>query len=1021
MIKVYFSILAFLFGAHTVVAQVQLKGKVRDVAGESLPGVSVYIRGTSAGTFTDAEGTYSLSIPASYRDSTLVFSMVGFANKQVKIGNNTVLDITLDEDALALAEVVVTGYSTQEKDKITGSVATVSAEALVKVPVPSIDQALQGRAPGVVVSQNTGAPGEGVSVRIRGVGSVNSGNYPLYIVDGVPTLDIANFPTQDIESISILKDASAAALYGARAANGVVIVTTKSGKSKTPVVSFSTQTGIQQPSRLIKMANTRDYVSIYNEAAANDNAGKTNPIFLRPLISDELAATLPDVNYVDAIMRDAVLQTHSISISGQENTTQYFISANYFGQEGIIKGSDYNRISGRVNLKTDVKSWLRTGLNVNLSKSETDLIGSSGDGAGGNGGSVVRYAFFRTPAIPIYDANGDFTDKPERFDFFGDGYSPVGMLAYNRNKRALDQVFGKAFLDIDVLKNLKLTSTFGFDINHVKQRRFDRNWGTDLRINNPNQLTVVDTRNNTYTWTNLLTYIIEKDDYNVTVLAGTEAIRVRSEELIGNERQFPDQTDNLVYLGNGLGQKVVDENTAGNALLSFFGRIDYDYKGRYNAAVTVRRDGSSRFGSENRWGNFYAASLGWRIDREAFMLDNRTFDKLFLRAGYGRIGNQEIGNYAYNDMIGSGYNYVLGDTRANGYAVSALGNANVRWESSNQLNAGVDIAVLDSRLEISLDVFDKVTSDLLVKQPIASSAGQADAPWVNNGKVRNRGLELAAAYSDAVGNLNYTVSANGALLQNEVLDVTTPIPGGAIGSDRIIMTEEGYPVGSFYMYEMEGVFQNNAQIFTHAYQGRTTAPGDVMYKDQNGDGLIDANDRAHVGSAIPKVTAGLNVSLGYRGWDLSLFFQGAYGQKIFSVLNRDIEGFYRAFNVTQRYFDNRWTGEGTSNEYPRASWDASGNNTKFSTRFLEDGSYTRLKNLQLGYSFSSDLLSKLRLNTVRIYFSATNLLTFSKYSGMDPEMTVSDNSKGEGDRANGMDWGTYPSAKSYNLGLNISF
>jgi hypothetical protein len=308
-----------------------------------------------------------------------------------------------------------------------------------------------------------------------------------------------------------------------------------------------------------------------------------------------------------------------------------------------------------------------------------------------------------------------------------------------------------------------------------------------------------------------------------------------------------------------------------------------------------------------------------------------------------------------------------------------------------------------------------------VKQPIASSAGQADAPWVNNGKVQNRGLELALNYENRIGRLNYTINANGATIHNEVLDVSSPIAGGAIGSDRIIMTETGYSVGSFYIYEMEGIFQDESQIFTHAYQGRNIKPGDVMYKDQNGDGVIDANDRTHVGSAIPKFTAGLNVGLNYKNWDMSVFFQGAYGQKIFSVLNRDIEGFYRAFNVTQRYYDNHWTGPGTSNEYPRASWDGSGNNTRFSTRFFEDGSYTRLKNLQVGYTIPASSLQRLRMTSVRIYFSATNVLTFTKYSGMDPEMTVSDNSRGEGDRANGMDWGTYPSARTYNLGLSLTF
>lgn len=1015
------TVFTFFILANWVYAQNVLQGTVQDTQGNPLPGANIYIRSTSVGTVSDAAGRFQLSIPEAYKDSTLVVSMVGYESHEMTVGSQTSVSVILTDDLKTLSEIVITGYTAQEKDKITGAVNTVSSESLSKLPVPSIDQALQGRAPGVVISQNTGAPGEGVSVRIRGVGSINSGNYPLYVVDGVPTLDISNFSPQDIESITVLKDASAAAMYGARAANGVVIVTTKSGNGHAPRIQFNSQVGFQRPSRLVKMADTQEYVSIFNEAAAADNSTKTNPLFFRPLITEDIQSTLPNVNYVDAIMRDAVIQSHSLSISGSEDKTQYFVSFNYFDQDGIIKGSDYNRISSRINLNTQVKRWLRTGVNLNIAKSTTDLIGSSGDGAGGNGGSVVRYAFFRTPAIPIYDENGNFTDKPARFDLFGDGYNPAGMLAYNRNKKNTDQLFGKLFFDFKLAERLKFTSTIGFDINRYNQRRFDRNWGTDNRINNPNQLSVWSNRYQTYTFTNLLTYNVALDDHHFNFALGTEAIKVKNEELYANEKNFPDQEDNLVYLGNGLGQKVNDENASGNSLLSYFGKVEYDFQEKYVASITLRRDGSSRFGPDNRWGTFYAGSLGWRVDKESFFVNNDLIDKLFIRAGYGKIGNQEIGNYAYTDMIGYGYDYVLGNAKANGYAVSSLGNNKVKWESSNQFNAGADLVLMQGKLSLSLDYFNKVTTDLLVKQPIASSAGLADAPWVNNGKVQNRGFEIAASYGGKAGDFNYKISANAATLHNEVLAINSPIAGGAIGSDKITYTEKGYPVGSFYLLKMEGVFQDQGQIFTHAFQGKTIAPGDVMYKDKDGDGDVDADDRMHVGSAIPKVTGGLNISLGFRNWDLSLFFQGAYGQKIFSVLNRDIEGFYRAFNVTQRYYENHWTGPGTSNEYPRASWDASGNNTKFSTRFLEDGSYTRLKNLQIGYSIPSTILDKVKITSLRIYFSGTNLLTFTKYSGMDPEMTVSDNSKAEADRAAGMDWGTYPSAKSYNIGVNLTF
>jgi TonB-dependent starch-binding outer membrane protein SusC len=997
-----------------------IKGSVKSTSGEPLTGASILVKGTSQGTVTDVDGNFQLQIAESDRSSVLVVSFIGFNSQELAIGDRTQFDIVLQEDLAQLEEVVITGYTAQDKEKITGAVNSVTGDMLAKLPVPSIDQALQGRAPGVVVSQNTGAPGEGVSVRIRGVGSINSANNPLYIVDGIPTFDLTGFSTQDIESINVLKDASAAAVYGARAANGVVIVTTKSGKSSQPQVTINSQVGIQRPSRLIEMTDTREYVNIYNEAAINDNATKTNPIFFRDLITDDISSTLPNVDYIDAILQDALLQTHSVSLSGGDDKTRYFISGNYFNQEGIIKSSEFERLSGRVNVNSKLKGWLSAGVNLNISKSTTDLIGSSGDGAGGNGGSVIRYAFFRTPAIPIYDANGEFTDKPDRFDLFGDGYSPVGMLAYNNNRRINNQVFGKVFLEIQPIENLKFISNIGVDINHQNQRRFDRNWGTANRINNPNQLSVWASRFQTFTFSNFATYDRSFDAHHFNFLIGTEAIKASAYGLFANERSFVDQDPNLVYLGNGLGLKINEESQSANSLLSFFAKVDYDWNEKYVASVTARRDGSSRFGPENRWGNFYAGSVGWRVDREPFLMDNSVIDKLFVRVGYGSIGNQEIQNYAYTVKLSSGYNYVFGDTKATGYGIAELGNSEIKWETSNQLNAGVDLIVMNGNLSVSLDYFRKITDDLLIKQPIATSAGSAAPPWVNNGKILNRGFEIAITYANQIRDFNYSISLNGATLHNEVLEVFAPIPGGAIGSDRVTRTEVGHPIGSFYMYEMEGIFQNEGEIFTHAIQGINIDPGDVMFKDQNSDGFINGDDRAHVGSAIPKVTAGLNASLGYKNFDLSLFFQGAYGQKIFSVLNRDIEGFYRPFNVTQRYYDNRWTGPGTSDEYPRASWDASGNNARFSTRFLESGSYTRLKNLQVGFTVPASATSRLKISSLRIYFSGTNLLTFTKYSGMDPEMTTSDNARNENDRASGMDWGTYPSAKSYNLGVNLT-
>jgi TonB-linked SusC/RagA family outer membrane protein len=1024
----YFFLVLFAGVIQAQAQNVTVSGTVISNSNETLIGVNVLLKGTALGTVTDVNGKFVIDVPSqSISSGILVFSYIGYVSTSVAINNQVNLTVTLAEDVTSLQEIVVTGYQSEERKKILGAVNTVSSDLIVKLPVAGVDQALQGRVPGVVVTQNTGAPGEGVSVRIRGVGSLNSNNQPLYVIDGIPTLDPTLVSSQDIQSLTVLKDASASALYGSRAANGVILITTKTGTSNKMTITYNSLVGVQSPTRLVPMATTSQYVSIYNEATNNDNPDFP-PILRRSLITPQLAATLPNVNQVDAIFRrNALLQTHNLSFSGGDSKTRYLISSSYYKQDGIIKASDYSRFTARVNIESELKSWLKTGVNVNVSAASTDLVGSSGDGAGGNGGSVIRYAYFRSPAIPVYDSTGNFVDKPTLFNFFGDGYNPVGMLAYNQNKKLTDRIFGKFFVTLNPIKNLTITSNFGTDFTSQNQRRFDRNWGTANRINNPNRLTITDDRFYTLTFSNFATYTKTFGNHSLTAFAGVEAIESERYEIIGSDSQFANQTSTLTYLGNGLGKKTNFETRSRNTLLSYFGKVSYDYQEKYLASMTLRRDGSSRFGAANKYGTFYAGSLGWRLDKESFLIDNTWIDRLLLRAGYGVIGNQEIDNYAFSDAYGINYNYPFGGTQNMGYAVSNLGNAGIKWESSNQLNAGVDFSAWSNKLSMSVDFYNKITSDLLVTQPIATSAGLASPPYVNNGKILNRGLEILVNYSNEIGQFSYSIAPNITFIHNEVLDVVTPIRGGKYGSQYVTLTEKGYSVGSFYMYQMEGIFQNQSDIFTHALQTSITTgpsriqPGDVKYKDQNGDGIIDSKDLIHAGSSIPKFTAGLNLSVNYRQWDLSVFFQGAYGQKILSVLNRDIEGFYRPFNVTERYFQNHWTGEGSSDQYPRASWNASGNNTQISTRFLESGSYTRLKNVQLGYNLPKDLLARYGLSNVRFYFTGTNLFTWTKYSGMDPEMSVSNNSLGDGDKANGIDWGTYPAAKSYNMGVSITF
>ncbi len=1011
------------------VADKTVTGTVIDGKGQPIPGVNLVVKGTRIGTSTDAEGNFKIVVTDD--QSVIQLSSVGYLGQEITVGNRTTLTVTLQEDTKSLSEVVVVGYGTQKKSDLTGAVSTVTAKDISRLPVAGIDQALQGKSSGVRVTQATGAPGEGVAVRIRGVGSIND-NSPLFVIDGVPTKDAFSvLNPADIESMSILKDASSAAIYGARAANGVIVVTTKRGKSGAPRVTFNAFTGIQQHGRLIPMANSQEYISMYNEAATNDNAFVSNPSLQRPLIPSTLQ--VPDTDWQNAIFRTAPIQNYQLSISGGTERSHYLLSGNYFDQQGIILNSGYKRYALRASIDTEIASKIKIGTNLNINYAQRNIVGSSGDGYGGNGGSIVRYALFHTPATPIFDQNGDYADLPAFPAYFGDGYNPVGLAQKQDNKEQQYRVFGDIFGEWQVIKNLRFRTSAGLDLNIVNRKIFNENWGTNNRINSPSTLVNRFSPASTVTWNNTLNYdITVAENHQITALAGTEAIRSVSRDIGGSDRNFIDQVDNLRYLGQGadITGRQSFEGDSRWALFSLFGRINYGYKDKYLASVNVRRDGSSRFSPTNRYANFFSGSAGWNIDREDFFqpLAN-TISQLKLRASIGQLGNQDIGNYPYASLVGSGYNYVLGASQQTvaGYAVVSRGNSNVKWESSTQTDIGLEIGFLRNKIQLTADYFIKQTSDILVPIPVPKSGGSAAAPYVNAGRVENRGVELDLIYRDKKGDFSYDITANASFIRNKVLSLSDgrPIPGGRIDNGVFAtLTEPGTPIGSFYLLQQDGIFQNEGQIFTSAFQGNNIKPGDVRFKDLNGDGLINQLDRSHVGSPIPTLTYGLTANLQWKNFDLSAFFQGVSGNKIYYQVATDIEGFYRAFNVTKRVVDGRWRGEGTSDTQPRVSWSGSANNKQPSTRFLENGAYTRLKNLQLGYTLPGALTKKIGSTSVRVYVSGQNLFTITKYPGLDPEQQSSDNVNNEqfrGDVAVGIDWGTYPSAKTYTIGLNASF
>jgi TonB-linked SusC/RagA family outer membrane protein len=1009
---------------------IPVKGVVKDSAGNPLDGATVAVKGTGRSVLTDKDGRFSFSsIP---EDAVLVVSHVGFKTLEVAVNGQGMIPINLEEDTKGMNEVLVVGYQSRRRGDLSGALSVVNVAGLAKLPVLSVDQALEGKVPGVRVTQNTGQPGEGVVVRIRGVGTINDNN-PLFIVDGIPTKDGINFlSANDIESMVVLKDASSAAIYGSRAANGVVLITTKGGKKGKPQFNYSGYGGFQTHGTLPKMANADEYVQLYNEAAENDNAGVTNPALIRPKIP--ATVDMANTDWVKGIFQNGQIQNHQLSVRGGNDKVLYYISGNYFKQDGIIINSWYERFSLLSKLNINLSEKLSLANNINISYSRKNVIGSSGDGYAGNGGSVVRYALFRTPPIPIYDSAGVYSDLPAYPGFFGDGYNPVALADKTDNKENQYRIFTNLYVEYKITKNVRFKSDAGLDAIITDDKRFDENYGTNLRINNPSRLTVSTATNMNFIWNNTLSYNKTFNSiHNISVLAGTEAISNKNHLHGGGDRDFADQTARFRFIGNGnglIGSTTAFESQTESALFSLFGNANYSYHNLYLFSANVRRDGSSRFGPENQYGTFFSGSVGWNAHNEKWVQDHLpAISKLKLRASYGQLGNQEIPDYGFVSIIGNLYNYPFGQTPVSnpGSTISTLGNPKVKWESSTQADVGIDVGIWKDKLDLTVDYFVKTTSDMLIPIPLPLIGGSAKPPYLNAGKVQNKGLEVELTYKNNDHALKYDISLNFSTIENKVISLSSgqPIAGGRIDNNyNATLTTVGHPVGSFYLLEQEGIFQNAADVFASAYQGKDIQPGDVKFKDQNGDGIIDENDRTFLGSAIPKYTYGATANLEYRNFDLSVFFQGQNGNNIYSQVNMDIEGFYRAFNVTQRVYDEHWQGEGTSNAVPRVSFKGASNNKYPSSRFLEDGSYVRLKNLQLGYTIPEKIINRLHLKSVRFYITGQNLWTWTKFTGLDPEMYISDNVKKDtygGDVAAGIDWGTYPSARSYIIGLNLNF
>jgi hypothetical protein len=998
---------------------------------QALIGVSVFERGTTNGAMTDLNGKFKIEVGSA--NAILIFRYTGFIELEMELNGRTTLDVVLTTAANQLQDVVVTGYRKEIRSNIASAIATVKSKDIEKLVIVGIDQALQGQAPGVQVTQVTGSPGDDIAVRIRGAGTLGNNN-PLFVIDGVPTTGNINmFSPADIESIEVLKDGAAAAIYGSRAANGVILITTKRGKSGKPSFSFEAYTGVQNAFKLPKLLNAEEYLTIRNEAITNANTQR-NVANQLPTYDPAILDTLPDVNWLDQVFNPASIQHYNLSAMGGGEFSTYYISGEYHKQDGIFKGQGFDKYQVRFNGEVGNKR-VKIGQNLSFSHTDRKIIGASGDGYGpGNELSGVRYALIASPVFRTTNGNGDPVKVSSELgdaNLYGDGNpNPLVFIDNTDWHIRRYRVFGNVFAELQLFKGLKIRSTLGGDFQFENEKKFKE--FLSPAIYTPTSLSEGRIFNQTLTWNNTVDYQRDFGEHHISALLGMEAIQNHTDYLGASANNFRSTDPLFRYIDASTPIDIKNISASGIAtefaLLSFFAQAGYTYSNRYVVSATVRRDGSSRFGPNNRWGTFPSVSAAWNISNEAFFQPVRFMSSLKLRGSWGQLGNQEIGNYPYSSLVQTGsYVYSFGDQIVTGAKILETGNSNIRWETSTQINAGLDMSFWKDRLSVTLDLYRKRTEDILVRVPIPQAGGATSAPFVNAAAVENKGIELGLIYKNRIGDFNYNIGGNITTIQNKVLSLANsePILGGfGLSDGALTKTEPGYPVGSFFLYEMEGIFQNQAEIDASPFQTQYTQPGDVKFADLNGDNKIDDKDRKHVGSPFPKFSYGLTLNCTWKNFDFSTLLQGVQGNDVYFLYgNFAYETQLRGFNSYQEIL-NRWTPTNTNTNIPKVSVDDRNGNRRPSTRFLEKGSYLRVRNISIGYNLK-DWLKWKGIGGLRVYVTAQNAFTFTKYSGLDPEIQANSNdTRGLGlssDLAVGIDWGTVPSPRTFIGGFKIEF
>ncbi|MBT9395205.1 TonB-dependent receptor [Hymenobacter sp. NST-14] len=1029
MKKVILSVLPLVaFAATQATAQTKaVSGRVVDRAtGDGIPGVTVIVKGTSIGVSTNADGSFALNAPTSA--TTLSLSSVGFISQEVAITDGPI-NVGLATDSKQLSEVVVVGYGEQSKALVTGAISQVDAKEFASQPVASVEQVLQGRASGVQVSSNSGTPGGGISVRIRGNNSISASSDPLYVVDGVPINSgsysnvgvgnqqlnaLADINPNDIASIEVLKDASAAAIYGSRGANGVVLVTTKRGQSGKTKITLDAYAGVQQTWNRLDVLNGQQSQDLINEARTNVGLAPRY-VEASPNPSSQQLFTGASTNWQDEIFRDALIQNYTVSASGGDAKTRFLVSGTYFDQEGIVLGSSFNRGSGRFNLDHQVSNKFKVGLSLTGSRSLSNRINNDNNIYG-----VLSTALLLGSQFPVYNPDGTFGRDP-----FSSVENPVAAAILPtflaRNNRAIGSLYG----DYQLAKGLRLRSSIGGDYLNLKEDVYIPSTalqavGSSGRGNANSRYDVGWINENT------LSYDKQIGDHSLTVLLGQSAQRSTEQGIITQVTGFA--TNKITQLSAGSVKTEAASDETLWTLLSFFGRVNYNYQGKYIFSGSLRRDGSSRFGTDNKYGYFPAASVAWRVSEEAFLKDNATLSELKLRAGYGVVGNFNIGNFASRNLFGVGATNLANYNAVAGFAPVQLGVSDLGWEQTTEYSAGIDLGFWENRVSLSANAFQREAKDLLLNRQLPLTSGFTSVTQ-NIGDLENKGLEFDLTTQNVrSASFSWSTNLNISIIRNEVTRLVDNAPFAAGFANRV---QVGQPLGSFYGYVVDRIYQTAGEIESDnaearrltgnpnaRYQGTTAAtnprPGDIRFRDLNGDGVVTALDQEIIGSAQPKFFGGMNNTLSFKGIDLNFFLQFTKGNQIYNNSRAFAEGMNGQFGQLASTLE-RWTPDNPSTSMPRAAWGDPNNNRRTSDRWLEDGSYMRLKTATLGYNLPTAWIAPLRMQSARIYLAGQNLLTFTKYKGLDPEVNTFSGSN----ISQGTDFLTFPQARVYQVGVNI--